>query len=344
MISVIVPVYNSERYLKECIESVLGQSYKDIELLLVNDGSKDNSLSICKEYEKKDSRVEVINIEQNQGQVHAYKIGIKKSRGDFLMFIDSDDWISSEMINLLVKAQKQGDCDITCCGMWHIFPTKSILEPQNINSIKDKIYTNGEIKEALSTVRETNNFINEYIKFYRCNKLFKKKIVLDNYGYYDESIRVFEDNNFVVSCLIDANKVAYVPKPLYYYRRNDSSTMSTINLDIANSNHRWIADQESIYNNKGIEHDIRQDALMATVYTVIRTVMSNMPFKKKKEILVFAKRDIKKYDLSSMDYAKYNYNKTVSIVMKSVDLGFVLAACALGNINNIKKIIKRVLK
>ena len=101
-ISIIVPVYNAQKYLKKCIDSIINQTYKNIEILLINDGSKDKSLKICKEYEKKDSRIIVID-KQNKGVSNTRNVGIKKSTGDYIVFIDSDDCFELDAIETMYK-------------------------------------------------------------------------------------------------------------------------------------------------------------------------------------------------------------------------------------------------
>ena len=106
LISVIVPVYNVEKYLDECVNSILDQTYSNIEILLIDDGSTDNSPNICDFYEKQDNRVRVIH-QQNGGLSLARNIGIEKSQGDFIVFVDSDDYISTDMLEVMINEMKK---------------------------------------------------------------------------------------------------------------------------------------------------------------------------------------------------------------------------------------------
>ena len=113
-ISIIVPVYNVEKYLDECIQSIINQTHKNIEIILINDGSTDNSLSILRKYEGIDKRIIVIN-QENKGLSASRNIGIKKSTGKYISLIDADDIIHPRMIELLYKEIKNNNCDISIC-------------------------------------------------------------------------------------------------------------------------------------------------------------------------------------------------------------------------------------
>lgn len=120
MISIIIPIYNSARSLKKCVKSVLSQTFKDIEVLLINDGSTDNSLAICREYEKKDSRVVVINKEQNEGVDKARLTALENVRGEYLTFVDADDWLEKDAIKTLYEISQQTGADAVIGNMQRI--------------------------------------------------------------------------------------------------------------------------------------------------------------------------------------------------------------------------------
>lgn len=117
MISVIVPVFNTENYLKKCIDSILQQTYQDIELIIVDDGSTDNSFFICKEYERKDRRVKVIH-KENGGQGSARNVGLDVCKGEYIIFVDSDDYILPDMFQILIKNATLANADISCCAVY----------------------------------------------------------------------------------------------------------------------------------------------------------------------------------------------------------------------------------
>lgn len=121
MISIIIPIYNTAQSLKKCVNSVLSQTYKDIEVLLINDGSTDNSLTICREYEKKDSRVVVINKEQNEGVDKARLTALENVRGEFLTFVDADDWLEKDAIKTLYDLSQQTGADAVIGNIQNIY-------------------------------------------------------------------------------------------------------------------------------------------------------------------------------------------------------------------------------
>ena len=114
LISIVIPVYNVENYLNRCIESIISQTYENIEIILINDGSKDNSLLICKEYKNKDKRIKVID-KKNEGVSIARNIGVEKSSGKYVIFVDSDDWIEKTFVENLHKKISEYNVDI-CIG------------------------------------------------------------------------------------------------------------------------------------------------------------------------------------------------------------------------------------
>lgn len=119
-ISIIVPIYNAENHLEKCIKSILTQTVEDLELILVDDGSKDNSLSICKAYANKDSRIKVIH-QKNAGVSAARNHGIEVAEGDFIGFVDSDDWIDAHMYEILLEEAKKTNADVVMCDATTVY-------------------------------------------------------------------------------------------------------------------------------------------------------------------------------------------------------------------------------
>ena len=120
MISIIIPVYNVELYLDKCLQSVVNQTYRNIEIILIDDGASDNSGIICDRWQKKDSRIKVIH-KTNGGLSSARNVGIEHANGEYLMFIDSDDIVSDELCRILIEMMKNNDADISICNAKHIF-------------------------------------------------------------------------------------------------------------------------------------------------------------------------------------------------------------------------------
>lgn len=209
MISVIVPVYNVEEYLEECLESIRHQTYSEIEVILVNDGSTDGSREICERYCEKDSRFKLIN-QENQGQSVARNRGVKESIGQFIMFVDSDDLINTNVLEVLLPYMKT-DVDIVECRM-----TRN-KEEFFLNKTSTIVFE-GNAKEAI-----LNCIVFKEVKFCAFTKLYRREIVekipfLEGYIYED----VFTGINY----LKHIRKIVVTDYIGYYYRVRPNSTMT----------------------------------------------------------------------------------------------------------------------
>ena len=209
MISVIVPVYNVEEYLEECLESIKQQTFTDIEVILVNDGSTDGSREICERFCQKDSRFKLIN-QENQGQSVARNRGVKESVGKFIMFVDSDDVINKNLLEVLLPYMKT-EVDIVECRMTRKKEEFYLNKPS-------KIVFKGNAKEAILNCIEIKE-----VKFCPVTKLYRREIVekvpfLEGYIYED----VFTGINY----LKHMRKIVVVDYIGYYYRVRPNSTMT----------------------------------------------------------------------------------------------------------------------
>ena len=198
-ISVIVPVYNVERFLRECIESIISQTYKDLEIILVNDGSTDKSPLICEEYKKIDARVIVLH-KENGGLSDARNKGIDISTGEYIGFVDSDDFIENDMYELLLNNIKKVEADIATCGV--------ISEKvKDKNFYKEEIIVNAHdgLKEMLME-RSMNTSA--------CDKLYKRSL-FDEIRYPKD--KLYEDLYTTYKLLHKANKIVISNQKKYYY-------------------------------------------------------------------------------------------------------------------------------
>lgn len=217
-ISVIVPIYNVEKYLIKCIESILHQTYSGLEIILVNDGSTDGCGKICDEYKEKDSRIQVIH-QKNAGLSEARNAGIDMATGDYVVCIDSDDYVDIDMFEYCVKGLESADADIVVCG------TKIEFE-DGTTKVK-----NNKSKEILST-REALIKLNSFSSFDMsvCNKIFKKEIVK---GILFPAGKKSEDYFVMFQYFNRANKVLVLPEAKYHYfqRANSISRGKNITHD-----------------------------------------------------------------------------------------------------------------
>ena len=216
-ISIIVPVYNVEKYLENCIESILNQTFKDFELILVDDGSTDNSGKICDIYEKKDSRIKVIH-KNNGGLSSARNTGLDIACGKYVGFIDSDDSIHPRMYEMLYDLIKKYESDISCCNYKKIYDIFKD-EYENVNSL--------EVIE-MSNIEAIKNLYDKEIGVklvIACNKLYRKNL-FDNIRY--KVGRLHEDEFMAHRILYNSKKITYVDNELYYYLQREGSIMSQI--------------------------------------------------------------------------------------------------------------------
>ncbi len=229
-ISVIIPVYNVEKYLHRCIDSILAQTFTDFELLLINDGSKDNSGKICDEYAAKDSRVRVFH-KENGGASSARNLGLDNAKGEWVTFVDSDDWIAAEMYHNMLDKAKGEDADIVYCDIKMCFATgEKVWKAADCDSDK---------------VKFLNNFIaSEWTSL--CNVLAKRRLFDDKQVRCPQGVAFCEDYHVATRIMFYAKKVAYVPEAFYCYNRiNESSALHNftsehyekehwVNLDVIN--------------------------------------------------------------------------------------------------------------
>lgn len=211
-ISIIVPVYNVENYLEKCIKSILQQTFKNFELILVDDGSTDNSRIICDKYKDIDSRISVIH-KFNGGQSSARNVGIDNAKGRYIGFIDADDYIENDMYQILYENIEMNNADMSICGV--------IRENDGKRTSWIKALDSAMVmspKEALLlTIKGT------YMNISPCNKLYKKS-VFDNLRFVEG--KVFEDFHITPDMFNKCKKIAYTPEEKYIYVCRENSTMT----------------------------------------------------------------------------------------------------------------------
>lgn len=210
MISVIVPVYNTEKYLNKCIDSLLKQTYKDLQIILINDGSTDNSLSIMKESEKRDSRILVID-QEHDGVSSARNAGIKKASGEYISFIDSDDWIDLETYEIVLDILMRNDADAVYYEWTEEYSDGTSTTRGHRG--KEKIIAEGD--EILR--RYFKNDVN-----WRISSGILKKTLVDNV-FFEVGRELGEDMLFCFFTIAKAERIVYVDLPLYHrYNRMGS--------------------------------------------------------------------------------------------------------------------------
>lgn len=217
LISVIVPIYNVEKYLSKCIESIINQTYKKLEIILVNDGSTDNSLEICEKYRNKDDRIKIIN-KSNGGLSDARNKGIEIALGDYISFVDSDDYLDYKMIEILYNDIQTYSADISIVNYMKIFEDGT----KEDESLDRNDFLVMDSKSAIKNLLDNSSFGN-----YAWNKLYKRELFEDvKYPFG----RKMEDLGTTYKLFFKSNIIVYNPIQLYYYLQRDDSILHNKDL------------------------------------------------------------------------------------------------------------------
>lgn len=239
LVSIIIPIYNSEKYLIECLDSVLEQTYSDFELILIDDGSTDISLQICRKYEERDSRIKVLT-QKNAGQASARNLGIENADGDYIAFIDSDDAISPDVFQNAIDAfTNDKDLDV-------------VQFPLYLNYGTEKAFLNNKKSQKISG---NTNLWKQWIEkdnisWIVCNKIFKKQVF--------ENLRfpkmIYEDNFINAEILDTIQNLKIIDKGIYYYYTRIGSTTNTNNSEKKEKDTQKVNFKiyESVKNNKDL--------------------------------------------------------------------------------------------
>ena len=282
MISVIIPIYNSEKYLNQCIKSILKQTFKDLEIILVDDGSTDGSLEMCKEFARADQRIVIVQ-QSNQGVASARNSGLRIAKGDYISFIDSDDYIEQTMYEKISKIINRFHCDIIMCDCVKEFDGFSEIYTHNIRS---GYYSRKQMETEYFLHLLITPDINYPATISNCTCVFKN----DEYNrlYYIEGIRYSEDWIFGALKMYKARSFYYLKgETLYHYNCNniDSATHKFVK-------NKW-SDYEKLYFNMRMqfssckEYDFSEQldrVLLFLIYDAVGEILSTNMISNKEKI------------------------------------------------------------
>ena len=241
MVSIIVPIYNIEGYIRECIDSILAQTYPDFELILVDDGSPDNCGRICDEYAEKDVRIKVIH-KENGGLTSARNAGLSVAKGDWIMHVDGDDWIESDMIESLIEAANATEADLVFGDFMKYGPNAGNKQLPSWNC--DKIDSMSRyIAYVMTTI---------------WGSIAKRSLYIDHSLKSPEGISYCEDFHLIVRLCHYAKKIANVHRPFYHYRYRPTSIMSNMSRK-TESDEQWVyQDTIRFFKEQGVYEDYRK--------------------------------------------------------------------------------------
>ena len=240
-VSIIVPVYNIENYIRVCVESILAQTYASLELILVDDGSKDNSGILCDEYAVIDPRVKVIH-KENGGVSSARNAGLRQAKGDWIMHVDGDDWIEPDMIESLIEAANATEADLVFGDFMKYGPNAGNKQLPSWNS--DKIDSMSRyIAYVMTTI---------------WGSIAKRSLYIDHSLKSPEGISYCEDFHLIVRLCHYAKKIANVHRPFYHYRYRPTSIMSNMSRK-TEADEQWVyQDTIRFFKEQGVYEDYRK--------------------------------------------------------------------------------------
>lgn len=270
-ISVIVPVYNSERFLNKCLTSLVNQTFKDLEIICINDGSPDNSQEILEKFAQQDSRIKVIK-QERFGPSICRNLGIDIAQGEYISFVDSDDWIDETFYEKLHEAAKKYDADIAACG---IKRHRSYKYKYHLKIMEEKCTEDITEKFRLCDVPE---------KCYVWNKIYKLDKLKENHIEFEPHV-YYEDRMFTVESLYNLRRLVVVPDVYYNYWTNSNSIVKTKSPK---------KDMDSVYTRRKMYEFIKEHNILADCFSNIKkvkifglTVLKVKMFDKKNEYLLF---------------------------------------------------------
>ena len=277
LVSIIVPVYKAEKYIHQCIDSLLAQTYRNIEVILVDDGSPDNCGAICDEYAAKDSRVKVIH-QQNGGVSVARQTGIDHATGEYSIHADPDDWVNPNMIEELVAKAVADNADMVICDFYR-------------ESKSDRIHVCQNPGDDLSASAVLRKILSQQLHGSCCNKLVNRSRI-EGIGFTPEDLCILEDELYNIRILARKIKVSYLPKAFYHYRvENEHSLCNTISEKSFKSKVKAVSEIESfcLANVAGIvsldfipiKRNVLFDALRTKRYEALREL-----YPEKKEAMI----------------------------------------------------------
>ena len=217
MISVIIPVYNAEKVLKKCVDSILVQSYQDLEIILVNDGSQDDSLKVCENLSKSDDRIRVIN-QKNEGAAVARNTGLDAATGEYIMFVDSDDWIESDMFGVLLDALLTQGADTAICNFYIENAATKDSSVQRMPFPYD-FYATEDIGDCVAKLDETGKFS------YLWNRLYIKRIINEYHIRFEKEFTTGEDLDFNFKYFQHIQKCVILDQPMYHYIKDGTNSL-----------------------------------------------------------------------------------------------------------------------
>lgn len=277
-ISVVVPVYNVEPYLRRCVDSILAQTMEELEIILVDDGSTDGSDVICDEYGNRYEQIRVHH-KANGGLTSAWKAGVNLASGEYVGFVDSDDWIDPDMYERMLELAIRENADVTVCGLVFDFEDPRIPKREEISSFGKEVYDRKELEALFPSLINDGCFFGRTLQSARVTKLFRMELLRQNIKYCEDQVSLGEDMQITFPVLLDTQKLCVVQNfyPYHYWINNksitgkyDSDYMEKVKLLAERL--QAISQEKKVYD---FSDQIRNDFLSMTVLTVKNEIYRN---------------------------------------------------------------------
>ncbi|MGM9843051.1 MAG: glycosyltransferase [Muribaculaceae bacterium] len=275
LLSVIIPAYNVEKYIDHCLNTVTNQTYQNLEIILVDDGSPDNSGNIIDEWSKKDSRIKVIH-KENGGLGFARNSGLEIATGDYIAFIDSDDYIDLNMYETLINKAIETKSDIVYCG-FHKGVNYDSFEDISDFSTEITFNENQILDLSLAFVRKNPIIAKEKLAMSVWHSIYRKNVIKVNF--YSERVVGSEDLHFQISAVLNSKQITFIPDCLYYYRYNGNSLSHNLKFDIYFRYKRLREYINALFIEKGVNNVADYLMLYITITYLRSKFLNNSPNK-----------------------------------------------------------------
>lgn len=279
-VSIVIPLYNVEKFLRKCLDSVCAQSDCVEEIILVNDGSTDGSLAICREFAEKDKRITVIDSE-NHGVEYATLIGVNATHGDYIGFADGDDYIEPRMFEKLYCAITESNADMAICGYDRVDESYEFLSRYDL-PLPDKTVL--EKKDGAFPIDLLPNISGKsFMSYARWNKLFKRDVLLQNDYLKSHGLRIGEDTALIYSVIFSLSKICFVNEPLYHYVQRKNSIVHSFDGEYVNNWDKVVTVLESAAHSYDYKIDDFNEVAIALLYHLCigKVRLSNLPSKRR---------------------------------------------------------------
>lgn len=305
MLSIVVPIYNVEKYLPKCIDSLLVQTWRDLEIILVDDGSPDNCGKICDDYRYKDSRIKVIH-KENGGLVSAWTRGVMEATGEYVGFVDSDDYCDLDYFNKIMTAILDSHADIGIGGYVEEKPQRN--EEHWIGSyiLKEGVYDG----EKLETIKRDFFRCRGQIIYARWLHVMKRNLIVDNLNLVDLNIKVGEDVGIALATIFDAQRMVLVPTIGYHYVWRESSLLHKFSDAEIDNYTRLCKNIEMISNSKGYNTYLQREFAAQMTLVISKILRAELTFVEKLDYLKrFRENRFVKWVFEKKDYGKCSWKR-----------------------------------